>query len=40
MMTLDGTLAASEYRNIKAKLEPEMERLIRKQRDWVQKKIP
>ena len=31
MMTLDGDLDATEYRNIKAKLEPEVERLIRKQ---------
>jgi site-specific DNA recombinase len=31
MMTLDGALDPSEYRNIKAKLEPEIERLIRKQ---------
>ena len=31
MMTLDGALDASEYRNIKAELEPEMSRLIRKQ---------
>jgi site-specific DNA recombinase len=31
MMTLDGALVATEYRNIKAKLEPEVERLIRKQ---------
>jgi site-specific DNA recombinase len=33
MLTLDGALDASEYRNIKAKLEPEIERLIRKQTD-------
>jgi hypothetical protein len=31
MMTLDGALDATEYRNIKARLEPEMSRLVRKQ---------
>ena len=31
MMTLDGALDATEYRNIKAKLEPEVQRLLRKQ---------
>ena len=33
MMTLDGNLDASEYRNIKARLEPEVQRLVRKQSD-------
>lgn len=33
MMTLDGALEASEYRNIKAKLEPEIQRLLRKQQE-------
>jgi hypothetical protein len=31
IMTLDGALDATEHRNIKAKLQPEIERLLRKQ---------
>ena len=31
MMTLDGALDATEYRNIKAKLEPEIQRLLSKE---------